>query len=168
MNGLVFAENAKVLPLLAPVDIAATATASKYIHVDNLNWLTFVVSFGAMTSDSTDVATVTVECSTESGSNATEAAVAFNYRQTAAVDTDSLGAITAATSAGCTAQDATDDGKVLIIDIDPAALPAASGLTDPRFVRVVITPNSEMASCIVGVMAIAQTRFPGNSIPSST
>jgi len=164
MKGIRFAEGLKVLPILAPQNIVATATATSYIDLDLANWATFVVQFGAATSDSTDTCTVTVEASTAGSSNATEAAIAFNYRLSSAVDTDTMGAITAATATGV-AVTAADDNKVLIIDVDPAAVAATA---DQRFLRLVLTPNAEMASCNVGAVAYLEHRFPGNSIPSST
>lgn len=160
-----FAEGLKVLPILAPQNIVASATASEYVDLKLANWATFVVSFGAATSDSTDTCTVTVEASTAASSNATEGAIAFSYRLSSAVATDSMGTITAATTAGV-AVTATDDNKVLVIDVDPAAVAATAA--DRRFLRVVLTPNAEMASCNVGALAFLAPRYPGNAIPSST
>ena len=45
MNGPSFAETMKFLPLMAPKDIVATATASEYMAVKNSNWLSFIVQF---------------------------------------------------------------------------------------------------------------------------
>lgn len=162
--GIRYAEPLKVLPILAPQNIVASATATSYVDLDNANWCSFWVQFGAMTSDSTDVCTVTVEASTAGSSNATEAAIAFQYRLSAAVDTDTMGAITAATTAGV-AVTAEDDNKGLWIDVDPSAVAVTA---DRRFLRLVLTPNAEMASCNVGVTALIEPRYKGNSIPSST
>lgn len=165
MKGIRFAEGLKVLPILAPQNIVATATATQYVDLDLVNWATFAVQFGAMTSDSTDTVTVTVEASTAGSSNATEVAIAFNYRLSSAVATDSMGAITAGSTSGV-AVTAADDNKVLIIDVDPAVVQATGA--DFRYVRLVATPNAEMASCNIGVVAYLEHRYPGNSIPSST
>lgn len=165
MKTLRFAEGFKLLPVLKPQDIVATATASSYVDLDNANWCSFWVNLGALTSDSTDTVTITVEASTAGSSNATEGAIAFYSRLSAAVDTDTLGAIVTNTTTGV-AITATDDNKGVWIDIDPSAVAASAA--DRRFVRVVLTPNAEMASCVVGVTAFLETRFTGNSIPSST
>jgi hypothetical protein len=164
MNGVRYAENVKILPVLTPANITATATASSYVDLNMSNWCSFLCYFGAMTSDSTDIVTVTVEASTAGSSNATEAAIAFKYRLSAAVDTDTMGDITSATTAGV-AVTATDDNKVLWIDVDPSAVASTA---DQRFLRLVFTPNAEMASCTVGATAFLETRYKGNSIPSST
>ena len=164
--GIRYAEGLKVLPLLAPQDIVATATASQYYDLNLSNWLTIVVPFGNVAStDSTGGVAVTVEASTAGSSNATEGAIAFQYRLSAAVATDSMGAITSATTAGMVVTEA-DDNKVLIIDIDPSAVAVTA---DRRFVRVVLTPTAEVTAPLVGgVLAIAEPRYPGNAIPSST
>jgi len=158
-------EPAQVFPVLSPADIVATATSSQYVDLNFSHWVTFLVYFGAMTSDSTDIATVTVECSTAGSSNATESAIAFNYRLTSAVGDYSHGAITAATATGV-AIPATSDGKLLIIDVDPSVV--AANAADMRFIRLTITPSAEVASCVVGASVVLETRYPGNAIPSST
>ena len=164
MNGVRYAESIKVLPILTPADIAATATATSYVDLDNANWCSFWVQFGSLTSDSTDAITITVEASTAGSSNATEAAIAFSYRLSAAIDTDTMGAITAATTAGA-AIGATDDNKGVWIDVDPSAVAATE---DQQFLRLVITPAATVAACVVGVTAFIEGRYKGNSIPSST
>lgn len=165
MKDLRFAENVKVLPILAPADIVATATGTQYIDLKLAHHVTFAVQFGALTSDSTDTATVTVECSTAGSSNATEQKLAFQYRLSAAVATDSMGAITAATTDGV-AVTAESDNKVLLIDLDPSAV--ANVGADYRYVRLVVTPNAEMGSCVVGAVAYIEPRYAGNVMPSST
>ena len=165
--GVRYAQGHKILNLLAPADIVATATASAYFDLDLINWLTVIIPFGAIAStDSTGGVTVTVEASTAGSSNATEGAIVFDYRLSDAVATDTMGAITAATVAGAVVGQG-DDNKFLVIDIDPAVVAASAA--DRRYVRVVITPTAEITSTIVGgVLAIAEPRYPGNAIPSST
>lgn len=163
--GVRYAEPIKVLPILKPADIVATATPTSYVDLDNANWVSFWVQFGSLTSDSTDLITVTVEASTAGSSNATEAAIAFQYRLSAAVDTDTMGAITSATASGV-AITATDDNKGLWIDVDPAAV--AAGAADRRYLRLVVTPDALVAACVVSVTAFVEDRYKGNTIPSST
>lgn len=163
MNNIQFAEGLKVLPILAPADIVATATASQYVNISGAHWASFVVQFGALTN-STGV--ITVEASTAGSSNATEAAIPFKYRLTSAVATDSLGAITSATSDGVSIA-ANDDNKALVIEVDPAALPANPG-ADYKYLRLVVTPASDNTAYVVGAIAYLQPRYPGNSIASAT
>ena len=160
-----FAEGFKILPVLAPQDIVATATATSYVDLDNANWCSFWVPFGSLTTDVTDTITITVECSTAGSSNATEGTIAFYSRLSSAVNTDTLGAIVTNTSTGV-AITATDDNKGVWIDVDPSAVAASAA--DRRFVRLVITPSAGIGACLVQATAFLETRFTGNSIPSST
>lgn len=163
MNQFQFAEGLKVLPILAPADITTTATGTQYVDISKAHWASFVVQFGNLNNST---GTVTVEASTAGSSNATEAAIPFKYRLTSAVATDSLGAITSASSAGV-AIAAADDNKALIIEVDPAALPANPG-ADYKYLRVVVTPATDNTNYLVGAVAYLQPRYPGNSIASAT
>lgn len=165
-----FAEHLKVLPVLAPAATTASGgRGSSYIDLKDVHWASFHVLFGAMTSDSTDTITVTVEASTAASSNATEIQVPFKYRLSSAIDTDSMGAITSAAAATGVAVTAEDDNKVLCVDVDPSAIPALTGYTDHRFIRIFCTPSADIATAYsVGAVAYLEPRYPGNSIPSST
>ena len=165
MNKIRFAEGLKVLPVLAPQDIAATGTNTSYVDLDLLNWATWVVQFGNMTSDSTDTVTVTVEVSSD-GASSGDVTIAYTYRLSSAVDTDSMGAITAATSDGAAIVNATLDNKLVVIDVDPAAMVSSGTPYDWRWARLVLTPLGPITN--VGVVFYGEPRYPGNSIPSST
>jgi len=163
-----FVEPLKVLPVRAPAASTA-ARASEYIDMENVHWLSFHVLFGAMTSDSTDTITLTVEASTAASSNATEIQVPFQYRLSAAIATDSMGAITSAAAATGVAIDAEDDNKLLCIEVDPSAIPGLTSYTDHKYCRLVLTPSADIATAYsVGAVAYMENRYPGNAIPSST
>lgn len=165
--GARFAEGMKILPVLTIGDIVATATGTAYVDLDLINWASFLVTFGTVTStDSTGEVVVTVEASTAGSSNATEGQIAFSYRLSAAVATDTMGAITAATAAGGAAVANTADNTVLWVDVDPAVVAASAA--DRRFIRLVITPTAETTVTNVAACAFLEPRYPGNSIPSST
>ena len=163
-----FNENRKELNLLAPQDIAATATASAYVNVKHAAGLIeFQCPFGAITStDSTGGAIVTIEASTAGSSNATETAIAFKYRVSAAVATDSMGAITAATATGVDMV-STADNVTLFAYVDPAALAALGA--DFNWLRVVISPTTDVTVTLTGgVHCSFVPKYAGNAIPSST
>jgi hypothetical protein len=165
-----FAENEKVLPILAPADIVATATNTQYV---DLNFAAGIVelalNFGAIAStDSTGevIVTVTVNpVSDTSSSDNVETAIAFAYRLSAAIATDTMGALAAATATGVAVGQASDNVSLLCF-IDPAAVAAAAD--GARFVRAVITPTAEITSTVVGATARFTPRYAGASIPSST
>lgn len=165
-KGIRFCEGLNFIPVLAPQDLTATAAASAYVDLNLSNWVTFFVQTGAMTSDSTDGMTITVEASTAGTSNATEAAVPFRYRR-AILGTDAWGAITTASSVGATCS-ATDDNNTWCIDIDPSDLATDHGQADARYVRVVLTPEAGTNSMLVAVNAVIEPKYPQNVIPSSS
>jgi len=161
-----FAEGLTVLPILAPIAFTTSAMDTEAVDMAKNHWATFLVSFGAMTSDSTDTVTVTVMCSSVDTS-ATGEEVAFVYRLSAAVDTDDMGAITAGTSDGV-AVTAEDDGKMLVIDVDPCVIASKHSDLDARYIWLKLTPSSAVAAGVVSVVACLEPRYPGNDIPSST
>lgn len=159
-----YAETLKVLPVLAPYDAAGTSDTvyTQFVDLSKIVWGQFLVQFGAYTNAAGGLITLEVSTASSSGS---EEAMGFNYRLSAAVATDTMGAITAATSDGASIA-ATDDNKLFVIDVDPAAV--AAKLADARYVRVGILPSSDNTVTIVGAVFIGQSRYAGNSIPSAT
>lgn len=161
-----FAEGLKILTTIAPIAFTTSAKVGDPCDLAQTQWATFLVALGAMTSDSTDTVTITVECSTGTSTASTDIAIAFNYRLTAAVGTDEHGAITAATSAGVALNAATHDNMTLVIDVDPAAIPAQD--EDAKYIRVVATPSTHVASGVVCMTALLEPRYPGNASPDVT
>jgi len=153
-----FVEYENVAPLLAPVDIAGTATATRYIDLNLSHEATIFVFFGGITTASADQTagpTVTIQAATAAASAANEVNVEFQYRLSATVGTNTWGAVTSA-SAGVDLT-VTGDGMMLAIHIDPAKV--QSLLTDARFVRAVITPGTGGATCLVAVWAVMNSRY---------
>lgn len=164
MRGIRFTENIQAVPLLAPISVASSA-ASNYVDMNLSHWVSFGVFMGAMTSDSTDTITITIEASTAGTSNATEAAVPFLYRK-ATVGTDAFGAITSATSAGL-AITATDDNTYYLIEIDPVDLNSNPG-ADFRYLRVVLTAGAGLDTAVGAVTAFLEPRYKEDVNQSSS
>jgi hypothetical protein len=160
-----YAEGLKVLPILAPVALTTSAVTCAGVHMDVNQWATFLISFGVMTSDATDTVTVTVEASTSGSTAATSTAIAFKYRLSAAVATDTMGTITDATAAGV-AVTATSDAMMLVVDVNPDALPAVG--EDATWLHVTLTPSAEHGGSIISAVAVLEPRYPANLAPSST
>jgi proline racemase len=163
-----YLDNKKELNLLAPQDIVATATPSAYVNVSNAaGTIEFQIPFGAIAStDATGEVAVTIEASTAGSSNATETAIAFRYRLSGAVATDSMGALTSATATGAAISEASDN-KTLFLFVEPSQLAAVGA--DFKFLRVVIAPTAETTSTIVGgVHCSFVPRYAQATQPSST
>jgi hypothetical protein len=159
MNPFVGYDN--FIPLLAPADITTTATRSSYMDLKGANRAAFLVCFGAITGTTTDTEVVTVEAA--SAVDAAEAAVAFSYRLSGAVGTNTWGAITAATTAGV-ALTVSDDDKLLWIEINPDAMAASKY----RYVRVLLTDTPDMANCVVAVMGVLDASYKQTTFVSAT
>lgn len=156
------------VPLLAPIDITTSATATPYVDLKGALDCTFVVPFGVITAASADqVITVTVEAASAAASNATEIAIAFKYRLSAAVGTDTLGVVTAATSAGY-AMRADADAMLLIVEVDPASVQGALTNLNGRFVRLVLTPGTGVTNALVNVIAVINPSYAGATMLSSS
>lgn len=166
--GIRFAEGLHVLPVLAPI-ADTTSVGTDYLLIENAQWITYLVQFGLMTSDSTDTVTVTVQCSSATSSNATEISVAFNYRLSAAVGTDTGGTITAATSTGVAVKADVDDSKLLIIDVDPSVIAGTTGFTENHiYNRLWLAGAAGLDTNVISVIAAIEPRYPGNTIPDIT
>jgi len=150
MSKLFAGQEVHVVPLLAPVDIAGVATSSDIIGMKEYLSIQFLVEFGVITGD---VVTLTVlECDDTSASSST--AIAYKYRKTSAVGTDLTGALTDIAATGL-AVAADDDGKAILIDVDPAAL------TDGYpYLMVTATPGGSATVCLIAIQAILRPRYP--------
>ena len=155
-----------IIPLLAPQDIASTATAGGYMDLVNAQKASFLVQFGAITSTTaTDEFVITVRAATSEAGGA-EVAVDFRYRLSGALGVNTWGAVTtvaAATGLGMGADDS--DNMLVWIEVDPDALAAAN--TDYRYVHVLLTDN-DMEACLVSIIGIIETRYKQTTHISAT
>ena len=127
------------VPCIAPQDINGAATAGNEVNTKLYDHITFVLSIGNLGGDAT---LIVEECTSAAGAGNT--AKTFNYRKSGASN-DTYSALAAATAAGITLAGASDDNKVVIIEVDAAEL--TSGYP---FVRVYLTPAAAatLVSCI--------------------
>ena len=155
------------VPLLAPVDTTATAINSNAVDLAGCHRATFLIPFGSVSAAcTTDTVTVTVLASSVVTSG-TGTAIAFNYRISSAVGTDSWGAVTAALAAGY-AMPASLQNNLLLIDVDPDVV--LNGVTNlnGRYVRIVITPTAAAGHTLVSVLAELEPRFAQTNMVSAS
>ena len=155
-----FGEYENIVPLLAPFDRAGTLLETPYIDLQSANRASFLLYFGVVTSTTaTDTLTLTMEASTASTSNASEEAIAFQYRLSAAFATgNTWGAVTDATSAGVSLGASTVfDGFMVMVDVDPAAVTAKK--PDARYVRLVGTHTDAYSVMLVSCTGIVAPRY---------
>ena len=120
MSGNAFVMYENITPLLAPQDIAGTATATQYVDLKTAHDAVVFVHFGGITTASADQTAgpvVTIEAATAAASAANEVNYEFRYRLSGA-GTGVWSAIATAT-AGVDLT-VTGDNKMLAIYIDRA------------------------------------------------
>lgn len=151
-----FGEN--IVPLKAPVDSAGTAYATPFVDLKNALHATFFYYAGVVTAASADQnVVITMEAAT-AASSGSEVAIAFKYRLSGATGANTWGAITSATSSGASLDTTSVDGKMLLIDIDPAALEGA--LADARYVRMVVGIDAGGTVTLNAAWAELDPRYP--------
>lgn len=161
-----FGEKYKILPHLAVQNITTSAASGDAVALKYCHWVTFLVNLGAMTSDSTDTVTFTVESSTGTSTNSNDVPIPFTYRLISAVGTDTYGDATTASTSGVALNAANHDNYMLMIDVDPSILPVED--SDAAYVRCVATPSAENAGCLLSMTTIADFRYPGQAQPDVT
>lgn len=158
-----------IVPLLAPVDNTSSQLVTPYLDLQSANRASFLIYFGVVTSaTATDTLTITVEASTASTSNASEEAIAFQYRTSVAFATgNTWGAVTDATSAGFSMGASTVfDGFALQIDIDPQAVVAKK--PDARYVRVIGTHADAYSALNVCAIGFIDPRYKQTTMIKAT
>ena len=153
-----YAEKLHIVPVFAP---AGTTTFLTYaVSLKNSHWVTFLINLGVMTSYSSDIGTVTV-IATDTLGNTTDAqdvAVPFSYRLSGVLGTDEdYGDITAATATGMSFT-AEDDGKSIVIDVDPASIPALHSTA--KGVRIAVDGTGLITQAGISVNALVEDRYP--------
>ena len=154
-----------IIPLLAPVDNVAAETATAYIDLKLAQDACFLVNNGLVTSaTATDLVAVTLEAAT--AVTATEAAIIYNYRLSAAVGANTWGDIATAAATGVELDPATHDNMALLIDANPAKVQAQKA--NARYVRVRLGTAADMGAHLVGVLAIVKPRYKQDTMASAT
>jgi len=160
-----YVQYSNIVPLIGPVDTAATALVTPFVDMSHAHELAFCTFFGAITTGTADSnITVTVEAASAAASGA-EVAVPFKYRLSGAVGANTWGAATTASTAGCTIA-STDDNMILWIEIDPSAM--LSELAGATHVRMVITPTADHTATLVGAWAELAPRYRQTTYRSAT
>lgn len=147
-----------VVPLLAPVSVTG-ATNTDVFSLKEYHAAKILVPCGALAVDLT--ITVLKATSTTGG---TSAAIAFKYRESSAVGTDSMGDWSDATTSGMSLTGTTDNGIMVEILVDGAELTPVSGVEYP-YLFATLTPASGSA-CLVSAVAVLEPRY-AQAVPPS-
>jgi len=157
MNALKYGMNTHIIPVFAPLDIAANDINTTHIKVNNALHVTFLVQFGVVTGDTINI---TVEESTSAATTGAEA-IPFAFRLTGDTASDTYGALTTCDSLGSTVL-ADYDNQLLIIEVDPRTMS-----DDCNYLSVLGVTESSMSACVVSAIALVHSRY-GQYDPVST
>jgi len=152
-----------IIPLLAPVDIGTTITATPYVDLKGSHHCAFLINFGVFTpTATTDFEVITVEAA--SAVDAAEAAIAYNYRLSGIVGTNTWGAITAVGATGAYIDGVTGDAVSYWIEVDADTLAA----NNYRYLRVRLTDTTSTVVCLTAVNAFLSQRYRQTTYASAT
>lgn len=153
-----YAQDYHVVPLVlaSTTDTAALPMVdmSKYL------WADFLIGIGTCAGDTVDVTVET--CTAASTAGASLVAIPFRYKLTSAVGADAIGALTTADSAGF-AMDSDDEGKALLIGVDPKDFDDGY-----RFCRVKFAQSSSTSGFVVQAFALLAPRYAADTMISSS
>lgn len=167
-HGIRYGEGLNIMALIEPHAEAAAAHRTPSVDLDMANWVSFIVNMGVISSGAgTTAATCTMNVEVSTASTGTSPTlIAFDYRLSSALGTNSWGTILHGTSDGVvlTAGAGGFTNKLLLIDVDPSN--AAAHGTNCRFLALNLTFNTTLTTA--GVVGIVEPKYPGNAIPSSS
>jgi hypothetical protein len=166
-----YAQGLQVVPLRAPAVTTADAE-SAWVKLENLHWMTFLIQWGEMaeSTDSFNIAVKSTTSATSGTTNANDYALPFSYRLSSAVGTDDWGDITAvSTATGYATVTAASDNMMMIVDVDPAVIPAHD--SDAAYVYVDIdclAAESTDTNYALDIIGVFEPRYPQNEQLSSS
>lgn len=155
-----FTEKVQIVPLIAPESATDQSNESAFVALKNAQWVSFLLQVGTLATDSGDSMTVTVVTGATNSTGAADTAIPFKYRLSSAVGTDSWGAITEGTTAGVSLEATTDNSKAMLIDVDPASIPALDA--DALYVYLNLATTT-LTGGYISAVAFIEPRYPQNS-----
>ena len=157
MQSLRFGQNTHVIPVIAPIDLAANDITTTHIKVTNALRITYLVGFGVITGDT---ATITVECSS-AATTTSASAIPFTYRLTGDTAMDTYGAVTTCDTDGLLIT-ASYDNMLLMVDVNMSDVADTAS-----YVALSVVTAGSMSACVVSAVALVETRY-GQLNPLST
>ncbi len=144
------AEQIHIVPVYFAAN-PATGVVADFINMAKYHKVEFIISFGTM--GTADYTFQIQTSAAQAGSFTSD--IAFQYRKTAAMGTDTMGTITdVAAAATCTAAYLTDSTMLFIVDVD------SSELTDAKpYVGVYLTRGTS-ATAQIQIIALCWPRYP--------
>ena len=162
--GVKYAEKIQIVPIYAPQATTAADLETAHVKLENVQWITFLCSWGALTTDGGDGSIKVYSTTAASTANATEQG--FSYRLSSAVGDDNWGAITSVDSTSSAPIGEANDNMSMLIDVDPASVVATD--SDAQYIHLLMDGSNLGTNAAFGVHAFIEPRYPQNENLSST
>jgi hypothetical protein len=153
MQGFNIAEMGHVVNVLPPKDVSGGATGDRF-KMTNYAHASILVTFGVTVAGSPTI--LVKECTAASGGTAT--AIAFNYYAETTAAGDTLGAKTAATSAGISASP--NNSIMYLIELDARELSDGSEWVEASITDLSTSSNLASIVAILSGSRYAETQSP--------
>jgi hypothetical protein len=164
-----YAEKLQPVMLYEPKSTTLTDTETAHVKLKNAQWVTFMVYWGARTSNAVTGGGNIRVYSSSAATTTSAVAQPFKYRLSSVMGGSTWGAISDATTAGYTLSNPSTDGTIvnqmLLIDIDPAVI--RKNQSGANYAHVWLSPVAD-GSNVMGVFAFVEPRFPQNANLSTT
>lgn len=161
-----YAEKLHIVPLLAPVSSTDAVAISNAVNLENAHWVSFLVNWGAITGD-TEKLVVSLKASTAGAAttDANNTEIPFVYRLSSTLAADNWGDSTTCASTGLEIL-GTNDSMALLIDVDPATIPALD--SDATYLHVILDGTGLATNAGMSVYALMEDRYPQAEHVTST
>ncbi len=158
-----FAEKIQIRPLRAPA-VSTAAFNSQFVAMKNVQWLSFLVQWGAMAGAATSTYAFRPVAATGTATAATDVNLPFKYRLAAAIGTDSWGAVTTVAAGTAVSVTEAQANRALLIELDPQAIPGLHADAQRVYLECVPTGDGATdANYAMSVVALASPRYPQNA-----
>jgi hypothetical protein len=163
--GARYTEKLQIVPVWAPQISTVADSETLHVGLENAHWVSFLVQFGAMATDSSDAGSIKLYSTTANNTTTGAIAQTFRYRLSSAAGTDAWGASTSGAAVTGFVVANTYDHMALLIDVDPSGILKLD--SDAEFVHLLIE-CSLMTGVYISAAALIEPRYPQNVNLSST
>ena len=158
-----FAEKVQIVPLRAPA-ASTDSFNSGAVKMKNVQWLSFLVQWGAMGGGATSTYAFKPRSATANTTAAGDTALPFSYRLASAVGADSWGAITDVAADTAVTVTEAQANRALLIEIDPAAIPGLDSDAEYCYLECVAAGDGATdANYAMSVVGLIAPRYPQNA-----
>jgi len=163
-----FAEKVQIINLRAPAASTASFETAR-IRMRNVQWLSFLVQWGAMGGAATSTYTFQVRSAATQSTGASDTLLPFEYRLAEAVGGDTWDTITSAVATAGAVVTEAQANRALLIEVDPAVIPGLHSAGRYAYLQCTAAGTAATDSnYAMSVTALLAPRYPQNANLAST